>query len=234
MMKIKIEATILARRLRLSRNHIILDLGCGTGLHNVFWTGMVREQILIDVSETMLRMAKDFSSHIRTNLHLINCDVRHLPIRSGSIDRCICRGVLKHLERNPLSTFKAIMEAEKTLKVGGILYVNDLNIDYHVNAFVPRLVNFARKKLGVFCVNTYFYRKKDFEFISTLLKQGRMIYQTYGWRPTFSDVFVNSFPVSVRRLVELLFRANPRYFLQPTNSVYLYSNAELSYVKNSQ
>jgi tRNA1(Val) A37 N6-methylase TrmN6 len=35
-MKIKMEAMILARRLRLSRNHIILDLGCGIGLYNVF------------------------------------------------------------------------------------------------------------------------------------------------------------------------------------------------------
>jgi ubiquinone/menaquinone biosynthesis C-methylase UbiE len=233
-MKIKMEAMILARRLRLSRNHITLDLGCGIGLYNVFWSGMVREQILTDISETMLRMVKDFSGNIRTNLHLINCDVRHLPIRSGCIDRCVCLGVLKHLKGNPFSTFKAIIEAEKTLKVGGMMYVNDLNIDYHVNAFMHRLINFGRRILGVFCVNVYFYRKKDFEIILTLLKHGKVIFQTYGWRPMFSDTFVNLFPVGIRRLGELLFGANPRYFRQPTNAVYLYSNAELFYVKNSQ
>jgi ubiquinone/menaquinone biosynthesis C-methylase UbiE len=229
--RIKMEAMILARRLNFSRKHILLDMGCGIGLYNIFWSKVVREQILVDVSESILRMAKTFLGKSGANVHFINCDVRHLPIRDECIYRCICLGVLKHLERNPISTFQAVREAGRTLKVGGKLYVSDLNIDFHVNALVQRLIDFFRRMLGIFCVDVYFYRREDFEVIPTLLDKGKVIYQTYGWRFPLSDALVNISPLRIRRALELLFKSKPRHLLSPTIVMYLYSNVELIYEK---
>ncbi len=227
---VKIEALNIAKSFLLSED-ILLDLGCGLGLYNLFWTEIVKEQILTDISETMLRIAKYVLMNTQSNVHFVNCDVRYLPFREKSVSKCVCLGVLKHLHPNPLATFKALKDMERTLKVGGLLYVNDLNVDLHVNALIQKLTNMFKKVLRVFTVDSYFYKIKDLNVILKILCRGQKILRSYGWVLPFSDLMSSVLPSKLRVRVEWIFKTQSKPLPLQAIIIPLYSNVELIYKK---
>ena len=96
----------------------VLDLGCGYGRHAYFAARFGAEVIAIDNSEDAVLSTKRNTEHM-AHVHVIQADASRLPIRSQSMDRVYCYGVLHHVE-DPM----AILEmASDTIRPGGTLSV---------------------------------------------------------------------------------------------------------------
>ena len=95
---------------------LVVDLGCGYGRHTYFAARYGAEVIAIDNSEDAIvsvqRNTKDLC-----HVHIIQADGAQLPIRSQSVDRVYCYGVLHHLENSN----DVLREATEILKPGGSL-----------------------------------------------------------------------------------------------------------------
>jgi ubiquinone/menaquinone biosynthesis C-methylase UbiE len=231
--KIKVESLTIALKLNFSAIDLLLDLGCGIGLHSIFWSKKVREQILLDISNEMLKKTKNILRHLQAKIHLINCDVRYLPIRSESVDKIVCLGVLKHLDRNPLSTFQALKEAERVLKVSGKLYVNDLVLWPHFNSILEKVVVFVARCFKYFTPGSYYYRKVDVETIMKILYKGSVSLRSYGWKLIMSDIIFRFLPKFLRYRVEKMLRDEGGRINIHKIPFSIYSHLELLYEKRS-
>ena len=94
-----------------------LDLGCGFGRHIYNAAKFGAEMIGVDISEAIE------SSRANTkelpNVHLVQADVYHLPIRPGVLDFVYSIGVLHHLP-DPEAAFRCLVPL---VKPGGSVFV---------------------------------------------------------------------------------------------------------------
>ena len=104
--------------LKPSDNATILDAGCGTGelLQNLQLEFPHACMIGLDFAEGMLRQQRP--AH---GARLMNADLEHLPIASGSVDM-----YLSSLAWQWCDTPRAIAEAARVLRPGGHLWVTTL------------------------------------------------------------------------------------------------------------
>ena len=58
----------------------ILDLGCGTGSHALFFAGMGYEVTGVDFSEDMLKVAREKAARQGKNISFLQQDIRHLDL----------------------------------------------------------------------------------------------------------------------------------------------------------
>ncbi len=103
----------------------ILDLGCGSGRHVVFFAKNGFEVWGIDYSKIGIRRTKEKLKAIKANAHLRVGDVfRKLPYPNNFFDVIICVQVINHNKLHVIR--KAFKEMERTLKSGGFLYISGL------------------------------------------------------------------------------------------------------------
>jgi ubiquinone/menaquinone biosynthesis C-methylase UbiE len=108
---------------------VLLDAGCGTGRLTKDYVGRCREIIGTDFSWESLRFFRDrLSPEDRERVHLVQADVARLPIRSASVDRLLCSGVLCFLPWKDRQT-AAVSGMSAALKPGGVGAINV----YHYN-----------------------------------------------------------------------------------------------------
>lgn len=99
----------------LTRDMIVLELACGTGLLSVRLAGSVKLFEATDFSEEMIRQAKAKTHSSR--LHFSVQDATNLPYVSGTFDIVIISNAL-HIMPEPE---KALSEIRRVLKPDGIL-----------------------------------------------------------------------------------------------------------------
>jgi len=98
--------------LRLPRDSLALDIGCGTGANVIILRGEGLEVIGLDHSPYALSLAK-----MDIQGPLINGDLNNLPIRPGTIGLIIATDILEHIEDDR----GGVHECFQALKRGGIL-----------------------------------------------------------------------------------------------------------------
>ncbi|XZE44807.1 ArsR/SmtB family transcription factor [Pirellulaceae bacterium SH467] len=102
-------------------DHIVGDLGCGTGAFSHFIAPWVRKVFAIDGSSTMLQSArkrlKDFS-----NVEVRKGELSHLPLDDESLSMGVMALVLPYLP-NPLD---ALREAHRVVQAQGQLILLDM------------------------------------------------------------------------------------------------------------
>lgn len=99
----------------LTRDMVVLELACGTGLLSVRLAGSVKTFEATDYSEEMIRQAK--SKEKSSRLHFSVQDATCLPYAPGTFDAVIISNAL-HIMPNPE---KALSQIRRVLKKDGIL-----------------------------------------------------------------------------------------------------------------
>jgi malonyl-CoA O-methyltransferase len=113
----------------------VLDLGCGTGAGlGALSERYPRAQVVgADLSEAMLRVARDGRSRLRFLLpflrgkrsSLLAADALALPVRSGALGM-VWSNLMLHWVADPLAVFR---EMQRTLEVGGLLMFSTFGPD---------------------------------------------------------------------------------------------------------
>lgn len=114
----------------------VLDLGCGIGRVTRYVAPLCREIWAVDVSETMLRFARDRLAE-RQNVHFVLGRGTALPeLDTGSIDFAYSLLTLQHVERE--HAFKLLRELRRVLRDGGRAFLTFPNLlsDEYLRAFL--------------------------------------------------------------------------------------------------
>ena len=98
----------------------VVDLGCGGGLLSVPMLERGANVIGVDLSSGSLETAKRMSNGKGKYLQ---GDIRKVELPNGCADFVLLADVLDHIQ----DYFKALAEARRILKPGGLLYVNTIN-----------------------------------------------------------------------------------------------------------
>ncbi|ORX23733.1 SAM-dependent methyltransferase [Thermoanaerobacterium sp. PSU-2] len=102
---------------------IVADIGTGSGFMALELSKYAREVVGIDVSDEMLKYAKQTAENAGiNNIIFLKGSMEQIPIIDDSIDVVFSNMVLHHVE-NP---FKGIMEIHRILKPGGMLILTDV------------------------------------------------------------------------------------------------------------
>ena len=139
--------------------------------------------------------------------------------------------MLKHLDRNPLSTFQTLKEADRILKVAGKLYVNDLVLWPHFNSILEKIAGFAALCFKYFTPGSYYYRKTDLEAMVKILHNGSVSLRGYGWKPIMSDIIFRFLPKIFHHRVERILRNKVQRINIHDTLFSIYSHLELLYEK---
>jgi SAM-dependent methyltransferase len=111
----------------------VLDVGCGAGRHARAFRARGARCIGLDLSATLLRVAQGV-----TDAPLVRADMRHLPIRPGSMDLTVSLftsfGYFEHDEEHA----GALREMVGTLRPGGWFVIDFLNAAEVRARLVPR------------------------------------------------------------------------------------------------
>ncbi|MBI1259438.1 MAG: methyltransferase domain-containing protein [Chloroflexi bacterium] len=106
-----------------------LELGCSSGWLTLAMAQRGADATGIDVSEEALQIARDYYAkvHAETSgkVSYVAADLNHLDLPPESCDLVAIKGTLHHLVRMD----HVIAEIHKTLKPGGLLWVNDSDGD---------------------------------------------------------------------------------------------------------
>jgi ubiquinone/menaquinone biosynthesis C-methylase UbiE len=102
----------------------ILDAGCGTGKHSIYFAGQGYDVYGIDKSSGMLREAVKNSVGLQINFAM--GDIRSLSFPNDFFDGMWTVAAIAHLP--PADKRKFIQEAHRVLKPNGILYVGTHNL----------------------------------------------------------------------------------------------------------
>lgn len=88
------------------RDKLLLDVGCGKGRHLFFAAQHARKVIGVDLSPAV-DAAFDNTGHLE-NVHIMQADLFHLPLRPRTFDMVYSLGVLHHLPE-PETGFREIL-----------------------------------------------------------------------------------------------------------------------------
>jgi ubiquinone/menaquinone biosynthesis C-methylase UbiE len=127
-----------AERLRphISPTDTVLDLGCGIGRVTRYVAPLCREIWAVDVSETMLRFARERLAEL-PNVRLLIGRGTSLPeLETASIDFVYSLLTLQHVERE--HAFRLLRELRRVLRDGGRAFLTFPNLlsDEYLKAFL--------------------------------------------------------------------------------------------------
>jgi SAM-dependent methyltransferase len=115
---------LIARATGLSPGWRVLDVGCGAGRHARAFQAAGARCVGLDLSRVLLRVARGV-----TQAPLVRGDMRHLPIRAGSMDLTVSLftsfGYFEHDQEHAA----ALREMVDTLRPGGWFVIDFLNAD---------------------------------------------------------------------------------------------------------
>lgn len=121
------ECDFIELELNKAKDFKILDVGCGTGRHSIELTRRGYKVTGIDMSESMLKKARENASKENLVIDFFKCDARDLPFE-GEFDLAImlCEGGFPLMETDEMN-FEILKNATKALKDKGKLIFTTLN-----------------------------------------------------------------------------------------------------------
>lgn len=146
----RIEIPITMRPLRLTRNHTLLEGGCGTGRMTPSFAAKCDRLVAVDFSlRSLQRNRAKLRKQGVKNVDLIQADLCHLPFRSEVFDRVVSCQVLEHIP-TPESRLMAVQGLSRVLSRGGRLVLSA-----YQHSLLTRLFG---EKEGEHAGGIYFYR----------------------------------------------------------------------------
>jgi ubiquinone/menaquinone biosynthesis C-methylase UbiE len=123
------------KQLKLKPSDKILDVGCGSGLLFDFFNSKVEMIVGVDISDKLLKKAKNQKT--KKNVHLILTDVDHLPIKNNYFDIIFVFTILQNMP-NPVNTLKEIKVKAKNT---GKIIITGMKKVYSLKNFREMIVN---------------------------------------------------------------------------------------------
>jgi len=125
------EVPFLVEHLRLQPGTTLLDVGCGTGRHSVPLAGLGCRVTGLDVSTSMLKIARERAAAAGVQVEWVRADAVDF-VRPEAFDAvaCLCEGAICLLgpDDDPLEHDVAILRnVERSLRPAGRLLLNVLN-----------------------------------------------------------------------------------------------------------
>jgi len=106
---------ICIEELNPKENESILDVGCGSGFFAREAAKRHAKVVALDMSENMLKVAKEFAKRENLNIKFVIGDAKNLHFKDSSFDKLIAVDLIEHLT-NPEIFIK---EIGRVIKSGG-------------------------------------------------------------------------------------------------------------------
>jgi 2-polyprenyl-3-methyl-5-hydroxy-6-metoxy-1,4-benzoquinol methylase len=121
------ECDFIESEITFNKQSHILDIGCGTGRHSIELTKRGYHITGIDLSESLLKRAREKAFEQNLQIDFQKQDARHLPF-AGEFDLVImlCEGAFPLMETDEMN-FMILKNAAKALKKNGKLIFTTLN-----------------------------------------------------------------------------------------------------------
>jgi ubiquinone/menaquinone biosynthesis C-methylase UbiE len=129
----------------------VLDVGCGAGQELIpFLTGKGANGVGIDISVTTVSVARKLLTGVGLGdkVQLVCAKAEELPLRSGSFDAVVCRGVLFYVDNR-----RALTEIRRVVRPRGVVLIQVDNLRKALHglrrqllARNPRLAHVALRK----------------------------------------------------------------------------------------
>lgn len=122
---------------------LVLDCGCGTGALAADLRTRADRVVACDISKSMMRMAQKTIENW-PDILWTGCSGERLPFADAVFNAVCYRGALHHMENE----IKALSEAWRVLKPGGLLMLSEPNDDALWLRLPRRLVNRRMERFG--------------------------------------------------------------------------------------
>jgi SAM-dependent methyltransferase len=124
---------LIGRTVGLSPGWRMLDVGCGAGRHARAFTELRAVCFGLDLSATLLRLARQV-----TSAPLIRADMRHLPVRPASMDLTVNLFTSFGYFEQDAEHAAALQEMVSTVRPGGWFVIDFLNAAAVRRQLVPQ------------------------------------------------------------------------------------------------
>lgn len=135
--KVKIETAL--ENVKFSKNSLILDVGCGTGLLFEYVADKAEMVVGLDISKKILEQAKKRSAKF-DNVHLVLADADHTPFKNGIFSHIFAITLLQNMP-NPEKT---LTEIKRVAKIEALIIVTGLK-----KKFSPEYLEGLLRKLDL-------------------------------------------------------------------------------------
>jgi len=126
------EVDFIEKEINYDKNCKILDIGCGTGRHDVELAKRGYNVTGIDLSESMIAKAREKAQRAGINLNLQQADARKLQFENQfNLVIMLCEGAFPLMETDEMN-FQILENAAKALKKNGKLIFTTLNGIYPI------------------------------------------------------------------------------------------------------
>lgn len=110
------ECDFIEKEIEYNKDLKILDIGCGTGRHSIELTKRGYHVTGIDLSDSMLKKAKENAEKQKVQVNFVKQDARSLPYNSEfDLAIMICEGAFSLMETDEMN-FQILENASKALK----------------------------------------------------------------------------------------------------------------------
>jgi ubiquinone/menaquinone biosynthesis C-methylase UbiE len=113
----------IIQKLALTKDDVVLDMGCGTALMDVKLAEHVRYIYGTDFSSTMVRAAQPNIVY-SDNIRLMACDSTAAPFRDGAFSKVVIYAVAQYLDQRQIS--QVLQEAQRLTQPGGLIMLGEV------------------------------------------------------------------------------------------------------------
>ena len=167
-----IEWKFVFKLLNPQKGDKICDIACGGGTLSLKIAEKGCEVHGIDISEFMIKKAKNFAiiEHIRCEF--VVGDAEYLPYKSGYFDKIVCNCSLEHFQND----IKALKEMNRILRENGYIVLTVDSLSY------PKTKEYVREK----------HRETDFVVNYYTIPKLKERLQKAGFNMVYSKYYLNS------------------------------------------
>ena len=126
----------IERHLPLEKKHLILDLCCGSGRHSILLLDRGYKCVGLDLSDKLLRNAKDTIDSTKRNFPIVRADMRRIPFHNRFDVVLNLFTSFGYFERDD-DNFEVIESVSEALKKDGCFVLDYLNKDYVITNLTP-------------------------------------------------------------------------------------------------